>query len=169
MVAVTEGVNRIFIKVAKFDSQGKIVPLTVDEKHNFACYIDAIKFAGVQTDRQTTDRQTTDVISTIEDKIKYNLEVDFNPAIPSTTITTNIQARLNNFKTEIGFDSMIYKQKFIDAVMGGEGEITYELKTFARKGASMSTFADVNIYSELESGYFEYDAVPISIKEIQQS
>lgn len=163
VVAVTEGENRIFIKAAKIDSNGKIVPLSVDEKHNFTCYIDAVKFAGVQTD----------VISTTEDKIRYELDVYFNPAVPSTTITANVLSRLKNFKTEIGFDSMIYRQKFIDAVMSVDGVVTCELKNFSRKGASMNEFVSINIFSELESGYFEYDKdsilTPISIKEIQQA
>ncbi|MEG1572834.1 MAG: hypothetical protein RR328_04700 [Bacteroidales bacterium] len=163
VVAVTEGQNRIFIKAAKIDANGKIIPLKADEIHNFSCYVDAIKFAGVQTD----------VISTTEDKIRYEIDVYFNPSIPSTTIADNVKERLQKFKTEIGFDSMIYKQKFIDAIMSVEGVVTCDLKTFERKGASMNEFVSIQIFAELESGYFEYDAAskltPISIKEIKQA
>lgn len=51
---------------------------------------------------------------------------------------------------------MIYKQRFIDAVMGAQGVITCNLISLERKGATDTNFIQVGIFSELESGYFEY-------------
>lgn len=146
VVAIRENKNKLTIKAAKKDGSGKIVPLDVEEKYNFASYIDAIKFAGVDTN----------VISTSEDKLRYNIEVFFETAIPATLVSGNVAKALDAFKSSLGFDSMIYKQRFIDAIMGAQGVITCNLVSLERKGATDADFVQVGIFSELESGYFEY-------------
>lgn len=160
IVAISEDKNRLSIKAAKRDNSGKIVPLSIEERYNFSSYIDAIKFAGVDTN----------VISTSADRIRYNLEVYFDPAIPNTLVQEHVEKALDNFKASLGFDSMIYKQRFIDAVMDAEGVVTCNLVSLERKGVTDTGFVPVGIYSELESGYFEYapDCVAMlkSIKEL---
>lgn len=146
VVAITEGKNLLSIKAAKLDAQGKIIPLSADEKHNFTGYIDAVKFAGMQTD----------VISTTEDKIKYDLEIYFDPAVPSTTVRDNVLTALNRFKTSLGFDSMFYVQRFLDVVMSVQGVVTVDLKSLSRKGAIAPDFVEVKVFTELESGYYDY-------------
>lgn len=146
VVAITEAPNLLSIKAAKLDANGRIVPLSADEKHNFTGYIDAIKFAGMQTD----------VISTTEDIIKYDIEVFFEPAIPSTAVRDNVLAALEAFKTSLGFDSMFYTQKFLDTVMSVAGVVTCDLKSLARKGATAPGFVPVRVFTELASGYYDY-------------
>lgn len=161
IVAISEQPNSLLIKAAKIDSSGKIVPLALEEKYNFTAYIDAIKFAGVDTE----------VISTAEDKIRYNLQIWFDPSVPHTLVRDNVLQALDNFKTELGFDSMIYTQKLIDVVMAAQGVITCNLVSLERKGTSDDNFHPVGVYSELESGYFEYASDSIlelaSIKELK--
>lgn len=160
VVAIREAVNKLIIKAAKQDSTGKIIPLNLEEKYNFAAYIDAIKFAGVDTS----------VVSTNEDKIHYHLEVYFEPSIPNTLVREKVGQALNSFKSSLGFDSMIYKQRFIDAVMDAQGVVTCNLISLERKGVTDADFVPVAIFSELESGYFEYDDDSVmtlkSIKEL---
>lgn len=160
IVAIREEKNRLAIKAAKQDKDGKMIPLDLEEKYNFASYIDAIKFAGVDVN----------VISTSEDKLRYNLEVYFEPSIPNTLVRQNILSALTEFKSSLGFDSMIYKQRFVDAAMGAEGVVTCNLISLEHKGATDEEFLPVDIYSELESGYFEYatdsDITLKSIKEL---
>lgn len=146
IVAISEKQNSLLIKAAKVDNTGKIIPLTLEEKYNFTAYIDAIKFAGVQAD----------VISTTEDKIRYRLQVWFDPAMPNTLVRENIEKALNEFKAAQGFDSMIYSQKLVDAVMATSGVITCKLVSLERKGTSDADFKVIDVFSELESGYFEY-------------
>lgn len=146
IVAISEKQNSLLIKAAKIDNTGKIIPLTLEEKYNFTAYIDAIKFAGVQTD----------VISTTEDKIRYRLQVWFDPAMPNTLVRENIVKALDEFKAAQGFDSMIYSQKLVDAVMATSGVITCKLVSLERKGTSDADFKPIDVFSELESGYFEY-------------
>ena len=161
IVAITEGDNKLTIKAAKKNNAGKIVPLSPDEKHNFSGYIDAIKFAGVQTD----------VISTTEDKIRYNMEVFFEPAVPATTVRDNVLFALETFKTTLGFDSMLYTQKLLDAVMSASGVTTVKLNSLTRKGNSDMDFKPVDVFTVLESGYYEYDGecslILTSVKELR--
>lgn len=161
IVAISEKEKKLLIKAAKIDNNNKILPLSLEEKYNFTAYIDAIKFAGV----------VTDVVSTSGDKIRYGLQVWFEPSIPHTLVRENVIAALSSFKTALGFDSMIYTQKFMDAVMTASGVVTCKLVTLERKGASDEDFKPVDIFSELESGYFEYTPDSVlelfSIKELQ--
>ena len=161
VVAISEDNNKLLIKAATLNEKNKIVPLSLEEKYNFAAYIDAIKFAGVETD----------VISVSEDKIRYNIDVWFEPSIPLSLVRENVLTALDTFKAGIGFDSMIYTQKLVDAIMSAEGVVTCSLVSLARKGVSDSYFVTFDVYSELESGYFEYDGESvlniISIKELK--
>lgn len=147
IVAISEGNNRLTIKAAKRDVDGTIIPLGVEERYNFAAYIDAIKFAGVDTS----------VVSTNADRIRYDMEVYFDPSVPNTLVRSNVEKVLDDFKASLGFDSMIYKQRFIDAVMDAEGVVTCNLVALERKGVKDAGFVPIGICSELESGYFEYD------------
>lgn len=162
IVAIAENKNKLSIKAATRDNTGKIVPLSADELYNFSSYVDAIKFAGVDTN----------VISTTADLLRYDLEVYFEPAIPHTLVRENIEAALDGFKASLGFDSIIYRQRFIDAVMDAEGVVTCNLASLERKGPTDEEFVPVGIYAELESGYFEYDmgcTVTLkSVKELRQ-
>lgn len=147
VVAIREETNKLTIKAAKQDESGKMVPLSLEERYNFTGYIDAIKFAGVDTN----------IISTTEDLIRYRLEVYYDTSTPVTTVNENIVSGLETFKSSLGFDSMIYTQKFIDAVMHAEGVVTCKLISMQRKGSTDNDFIPVDICSELVSGYFEYD------------
>lgn len=147
VVAIREETNRLVIKAAKQDNTGKMVPLSLEERYNFAGYIDAVKFAGVDTN----------IISTTGDKIRYRMEVYYDPSTPATTVNGNIIKALETFKSSLGFDSMIYTQKFIDAVMHAQGVTTCKLLSMQRKGSTDKDFIEVDICSELVSGYFEYD------------
>jgi len=110
------------------------------------------------------------VVSTNEDSLRYNLDVYFEPSVPTTIVRSNIQEALEQFKSSLGFDSMIYKQRFIDSVMSASGVVTCELKALERKGATDGDYIPVGIYSELEAGYFEYDQDSVltlkSVKEL---
>lgn len=159
-VAIRENDNKLTIKVATQNEDNKIIPLNQEELYNFTAYIDSIKFAGMGVN----------VVSTSEDSLRYNLDVYFEPSVPTTVIRSNITKALEQFKSSLGFDSMIYKQRFIDAVMSASGVVTCDLKALDRKGATDDRYIPVSIYSELEAGYFEYDKNSIltlkSVKEL---
>lgn len=157
VVAISENDNKLLIKVAKLDAEGRIVPI-VDELHNFIGYIDSIKFAGVETD----------VVSTTADRIRYAMQVYYDPAVPETTVRAGVEEALAAFKTSLSFDAMFYAQRLVDAVMAASGVVTVDLSSIERKGHSNPDYVPVEVMSELESGYFEYagdcSAVFTSIK-----
>lgn len=146
IVAITEGNNLLSIKVAKTNTDNKIVPLTVDELYNFTGYVDSIKFAGIQTV----------TISTTADLLSYDLSVYYDPAVPSTTIRAGVIAALDEFRRSLGFNSRLYRQKLVDTVMRVKGVVTVDISSLKRKGASMNQFTEIGVADELESGYFDY-------------
>ena len=147
VVAVTENAGLLSIKVAKLDNQNRIVPLTTDELHNFSGYVESIKFAGTQTE----------TVSTTADKVRYDMQVFYDPAVPATTVRERVTEALDAFRTGQDFNSILYRQKLVAAVMTAEGVVTVDLKKLERKGTSMEEFAEVGVADELEAGYFDYD------------
>lgn len=146
VVAITETSEKLSIKVAKLDSQNKIVPLTADELYNFTGYIDSIKFAGIET-------LTT---STTADRLRYIVNVIYDPSIPVTTVRGSVLLALDNFRTSLDFNSILYKQRLVDAIMQVKGVVTVDLQQLARKGTSMADYTIIGVSDELESGYFDY-------------
>lgn len=146
VVAVSEGKEYLSIKVAKLDEQNRIVPLSADELLNFRGYIDTVKFAGTEVS----------VVSTNADRIRYDLEVFYDPATPVTGVRTRVAEALDAFRIARDFNSMFYRQKFVAAVMEVEGVVTAELKSIERKGTSMTGFEPMMFADELEAGYFDY-------------
>lgn len=151
VAAVSESVdggNRLFIKVAKKDGQGKIVELESDELYNFSNYIDAVKFAGCQTE----------IISTKADQIQYDLIVYHDPSIPGETISDSVLAALDDYKTAIGFDGIVYRQQLLDAVMAVSGVTTCDLRTLSRHSyqSESDDWDAVGTHAALDAGYFEW-------------
>lgn len=146
VVAVSEDNGRLNIKVAKRDENNHIVPLSADELHNFSGYIDAIKFAGIETA----------TVSTNADQVRYDLEVFYDPAVPATMVRERVEAALDAFRSEQDFDSTLYRQQFVAAALSAEGVVTADLHGLERKGTGMETFAPVGVADELEAGYFDY-------------
>ena len=144
-----EGKSCLFIKVAKKDkATEKILELNDNEKYNFERYMEAVKFAGVQLK----------VSSTHADLIRYKLKVYHDPAIPKENIDADIRQALNRFKTEIDFNGILYRQKFIDAVMGVNGVVTCILDSFSQHSPEDldDAWNDIDTYTELKAGYFDY-------------
>ena len=146
VVAVAEGEAGLSVKVAKFDEAGKIIPLTEDERYNFAGYVDSFKFAGVETE----------VISTVADCIRYRLDVYYDPAVPRTTVREKVKQALDDFRISLSFDAMFYVQRLVDAVMAADGVVTVDPVSVSRQGADTEGFLPVTVMTELYSGYFNY-------------
>lgn len=146
IVAVVEGEKSLIIKAAKIDDNGAIVPLTSDELLNFTGYLDSIKFAGIEVT----------AVSTSADKLRYDLEVFFDPTVPATTVRSRVETALEGFRSELGFNSMLYPQKLVASVMAVDGVVTADLKSIQRKGTSMEEFEPCGVAEELEAGYFDY-------------
>ncbi len=144
-----EGKGCLYLKVAKKEKESqKMLPLSETERENFAKYMEAVKFAGVQLK----------VSSTNADQIRYTLSVYHDPAIAKESIETAIREALDTFKTEIDFNGILYRQKFIDAVMGVNGVVTCTLDRFEQHGAAdgEGVWNEIDTHTELQAGYFDY-------------
>lgn len=145
---VPSGRTCLHIKVAK-EENGKIVELSPEELRNFEGYIDAIKFAGCQTK----------VISTKADRVYYKLTVYHDPAVANDIVRDNVKEALKDFKVSIDFDGILYRQKFLDAVMAVNGVVTCVLDDFKQhssRDVSEDDWHHIDTHAELEAGYFDY-------------
>ncbi len=162
VVAIKENGYNLVIKAARKEGE-QIVPLTATEREKFIIYINSIKFVGVDIQ----------VVSETEDKVRYNIEVYYDPAYPPSVVERGVIEALDNFKTSLGFDSMIYKQRMADAVMKVAGVVTCDILSLERQwGEEDPEYKMIDVYAELHSGYFEYDEenchiTMISIKDVE--
>ncbi len=136
----------IILRVAK-NEEGKLAPFTPREKLNFENYINKMKFAGSKTS----------IISTTADQILYEVTIYYNPTHPYDLIEARTEAALENFNLNQQFGGIIYKARFLEAIMGIDGIVTAKLHKFQCKGTSDEDYKDVDISLRLEAGYFNYD------------
>ena len=148
VVAVNEVYKMISIRVAKTDGEGRIIPLDDSERRNLADYIDTIHTTGIPTT----------IVSTTADTIRYNLEVYYDPAVPSSVVREQVGQALETFKTSLSFDAVFYAQRLVDAVMHAEGVVTVKVVRLEHKTSAGADFAPVDVLAELAAGYFEYAA-----------
>ena len=123
VVAVNEVYKMISIRVAKTDGEGRIIPLDDSERRNLADYIDTIHTTGIPTT----------IVSTTADTIRYNLEVYYDPAVPSSVVREQVGQALETFKTSLSFDAVFYAQRLVDAVMHAEGVVTVKVVRLEHK------------------------------------
>ncbi len=144
-----DGRSCLFIKVAKKEKYTeKIQALGDKERYNFERYMEAVKFAGVQIK----------VSSTNADRILYELSVYHDPAVFKESIEADIRTVLDRFRSEIDFNGVLYRQKFIDAVMGVNGVVTCTLDRFMQHCAADEEgfWQEIGTHTELKAGYFDY-------------
>lgn len=146
VVAVNEAYKMISIRVAKTDAEGRIVPLDDSERRNLGDYMDTIHTAGIPTT----------IVSTTADLIRYDLEVYYDPATPSSVVRGQVEEALERFKTSLSFDAVFYAQRLVDAVMHAEGVVTVRIGGIEHKTSAGADFAPVDVQVELAAGYFEY-------------
>ena len=153
VASVSEGKesNSLFIKVAKYKDNNtkEYGELDDNEMANFKSYMDAVKFAGCNTE----------IISTHADLLYYKMAVYHDPAVPNDTIRKEVVQALNNFKDTIDFDGVVYRQKMIDAVMDVSGVTTCVLESLQQhsyQSENKQDWRDVDTHTALDAGYFNW-------------
>lgn len=146
VAAVREGAKMVSIRVAKTDEQGRIVPLDDSERRNLTDYMDTIHTAGIPTT----------IVSTTADTIRYNLNVYYDPSVPSSAVRSNVERAIEAFKTSLSFDAMFYAQRLVDTVMHAEGVVTVDVVALEHKTSVETDFSPIPVRVELAAGYFEY-------------
>ncbi len=148
VVAIIETPNHLTVKVATQTDDGEIKPILEQDRYNFVSYMDAIKFAGI----------SVDVVSQNADRLRYDMIVYHDAAYPPSVVKESVEAALDAYKTDIGFDGIIYRQRLIDAVMAAEGVITVDVRSISRAGAADGDqFSEIGVADALDAGYFDYD------------
>lgn len=146
VAAISESRNSILLKVAKLDAGEIITPLDTEELRNFTGYVEAIKFAGLQTE----------IMSIPADLIRYDMEVFYDPAIPAVTVERNVKEALAAFRITQSFDAMFYPQKMVEAALAAVGVVTIRLNGVQRKKTTDVVYESVGDMMELWAGYFDY-------------
>lgn len=147
VAAIVEKPQHMFIKVAKQDAEGTIVPLSDRELQGLVDYWRTMRIAGTKVT----------VISTTPDTIRYDLVVYYDPATPAETVEENVLAALEEFKTSLSFNAMFYPQRLLDKVMSAAGVVTVAPTAIEHKNNEDPEYTPVGVSAELAAGYYDYD------------
>lgn len=142
------------IKVAKALTDTTYQQLDTDEQLALGLYLDNVKFPGTQVN----------VISLPADLISPSIKVVYDPIYTISNLTTSINAKLEEFRTGLGFDDKVYPFQILDKIKEIFGVIAVEFTSITAGGYSTSwTMDPITTVYVLESGYFNFDDVTIDL------
>ena len=139
-----EGV--LAIKVAKQTGTNELGALSSIELNAFSTYMRNIKYPG--TEMFITSLQP--------DLIRYDVNIYYNPVLSESTIQANVLAKLEEFKSSMGFDDKLFQQKLIDYLMNADGVVSVKMNNLYRKASTDTEFVLIDVVYELAAGYFNY-------------
>lgn len=99
-------------KVAKGES-GSLEPLNSQEQSQLRNYIAAVGQVGVNTQ----------VVSLNGDKLRITAEVFFDGINEPETVQTNVEAALNSYMRNLGFDGTVMLSKIVDSIQSVPGVV----------------------------------------------
>jgi|GEM_PF-416555 len=146
-VSIKENDSRLVIKVATLNANGDVITLDRTQLFNFRAYIEQIRFAGTRID----------VTSNNPDILKYKAKIYFDPKVSPSLVENGLVNSLEKYRDDFKFDSMVYRQQFIETLMNTEGIITVELDSLQAKSAADAGYSEIEFDYELVSGYFNYE------------
>jgi hypothetical protein len=149
VASLSESADILNIKVAKADASGDFEPLENDEKTAFEYYMKQIKIPGT----------ALNIVSNDPDVIKYNITAYYDPFFNKESVHADIESTLENFRKTFKFDDKVYKQKYVDLLMGIEGVKSVKINSFQAKEAGGS-YSDADAY-QLTAGYYNHDATSV--------
>lgn len=145
IASVTASNDILVFRVAK-NMSGALTPLSVEERSNFSNYIEAIAMAG----------DKLSIVSKEADKIKYSIDVYYDPAYPESIIRTNVEAALIAFNTNKNFGGIVYSQRLIESIIDVNGVVTAKPTILAHKSVTDTDYSDVDISVTLDAGYYNF-------------
>lgn len=145
--SVTEQGGGIILKVAKYDNNGNLAPLSLTnvEFLQFQRYIENIKFAG-------TDITVTTLPA---DLITYSITVYYDPAYLPDSVKQSVIERLKVFRLELSFDGVFYTSDFVQAILQVVGVKTVKVNTMTGTQGEATQVIDVSY--AVAAGYFNFD------------
>jgi hypothetical protein len=136
----------IQIRVAKRDNE-QLVPFSASELANFNNYIGESKPLGTQIS----------VLSRTADSVRYDATVYYESSRPQELMEEQVTLAIDSFKLSQQFGGVLYTARLADALLHVPGVVTAKLNYLGCKGVSDGDFHPVDVYSDLEAGYFNYD------------
>lgn len=143
------GVVTLVIKVATIVAD-IVQPLTSAQLLGFEDYMRNVKIVGTRLQ----------IVSQAADVILYDVDVIYNPEIPSTTVEANILAALEAFRTTYGFDPTFYRSTFELVIKSAAGVVALRVNTLTGTPDGGAPAA-ISLDYELESGHFNYDVASV--------
>jgi len=152
-VAISEmpATGEAVLKVARME-QGVLTGFNQAQLLAFSNYIESVKFAGAKIS----------VISTSADLVRYAMDIVYDPAYYVNTLRQNIETALADYRTNLGFDGVIYVQRLIQTLMLVPGVITVRQYALQAQPAGAAWQAMPGIYIT-QAGYFNYDTTNSSL------
>lgn len=138
----TDGV--VIVKIAK-EVNYEPAALTTTERAAAESYAAKIKFAGT---RLAVSSANADVFAPVYD-------IYYDPIIPLTTVQSNIQIAIDDFRKALEFDGRIRITSFTDAMQQVDGviDVVFQSATITPEGGSA---IDVPIITTPAAGYFDF-------------
>jgi len=134
----------VYLKVCK-QTDGVLEKLNDAELLAFKNYIYDIKTAGTKLS----------TISYDSDMIKYNLVVYYNLGYDPVTLKESVKTALENYRNNIDFTGIVYKNKLLQAILDVPGVVTVNA-TLLQSRAYSNSYADMTAKTVLSSGYFNF-------------
>ena len=101
------------------------------------------------------------VISQAADKIRFDLDIIYDPIISQAAVQDNIDAKLEEYRNSLGFDDRIFKQKLVEAIMEAEGVVSVKVNSMDGYGSGTAVWTAIDIVRTLEAGYFNYETASL--------
>lgn len=140
------------VKAAKDSTTpGDFQELTASEKLAFGLYLDNIKYPGTEIT----------VISLAPDKIKYSLQIVYDPAYTTTTIQANVEAALLTYRASLGFAARVYPAKIVEAITKCTGVVSVKINLIQGWSVTSGVFDDIDLTYDLVAGYFNWDVASV--------
>lgn len=135
----------VIVKVAK-EENGEPVALLLAEKSAAESYANKIKFAGT---RLALTSLNADIFAPVYD-------IYYDPIIPLSTIQSEIQTALDNYRKNLGFDGLIRITTLTDVIQAVTGVIdpVFQSSQITPEGGSAIS---VPILTTPAAGYFAYN------------
>ncbi|WP_053405004.1 hypothetical protein [Persicobacter sp. CCB-QB2] len=142
--SVQEISGGIAVKLAKMVDD-ELEQLSPQELNAFEQYLRNVKYPGT----------AVNLISLSADIIRYDLNIYYDPHYSAVTVQQNIEAAIEQYRWVVGFDARFYKQQFAEYLMRVEGLISMRFNGLFVQ-TTTSDWTAIDVYHELESGYFNY-------------
>ncbi|MCG8701147.1 MAG: hypothetical protein MI922_24045, partial [Bacteroidales bacterium] len=149
--SIIEVDDELIIKVAKKDGDNLARLNPIDEIPAFKDYIKNIKYPGTKTR----------IVSTEPDLVDLQISIYFDNVFQKETVQQNVHNKMNEYRSELGFNGVIIKQRLMDKILDAEGVVSLKVNSmqasyFHPDKNQYTENQTIDVAYKLYSGYFNY-------------